>query len=99
MVNASEQLREWEWPIPPEMLVFGADGGDSVYGVWLAAGDTREPIVVECLEASDLTIVGDDLASFLTSRTAYYLILFASDGYDLLPALDVLGIPEELRDL
>jgi hypothetical protein len=39
LTTSSRLLREWEWPIPEEILVFGGDGSEEVYGLWLGARD------------------------------------------------------------
>jgi hypothetical protein len=96
----TEQLREWGWTLPSELLVFGGDGSDGTYGLWIETTADREPIVVETIDVGDsFSVVGDDLASFLTGRSAFYLLLYTSDGFELDPALDVLDVPLELRDM
>jgi hypothetical protein len=102
LVNLTQQLREWDWQLPPEILVFGGDGSDSAYGLWAADGMIHEPVVIEigeCFDPMCFTIVGDDLASFLTGRTAYYLLLYASDGFKVMLGLDVLEVPDKLLEL
>src|SRR5438445_2097787 len=41
LTNASDKLREWKWPIPEELVVFGDNGGDELFGVWLPEGPVR----------------------------------------------------------
>lgn len=35
LVNLSGKLREWGWPIPNEVLVFGGSVSDALFGLWL----------------------------------------------------------------
>jgi hypothetical protein len=62
-------------------------------------GATR-PLVValgESFTPDSLAVVGDNLAGFLAGRSAFYLMSYALDGYELGPALDALGVPNSLR--
>ena len=100
LTAGSEQLREWGWTLPSELLVFGGDGSDGTYGLWIETTADRESIVVETIDVGDsFSVVGDDLASFLTGRSTFYLLMYTSDGFELAPALDVLDVPFELRDM
>jgi hypothetical protein len=91
------QLRAWDWPLPDDVLVVGGDGGDGTHGLWISDFAGREPIVVETVDAGEsFAVVGDDLASFLVGRSAYYLLLY-SDYFDPERALDVLEVPNDLR--
>jgi hypothetical protein len=92
-------LREHDWPISAEVLVFGGDGSDSLFGIWLpkTAGSVFEHPIVEIGEIFDtpknMAVVGTSLLRFLYSRTADYLLLHrADDG-----ALDAIGVPKNLR--
>jgi hypothetical protein len=97
LTAGTEQLREWGWTLPPELLVFGGDGSDGTYGLWIETTADREPIVVETIDVGgSFAVVGDDLASFLVGRSAYYLLLYA-DYFDPTQALDTLEVPNELR--
>jgi hypothetical protein len=100
LTTASDLMREWMWPVPPEMLVMGGNGSEEHYGLWLHDDSETNPIIVEIGEddaENALAVVGDDLAGFLAGHSAYYLLMFASDGYDLGPALDAIGLPREIR--
>ena len=97
ITTGTAQLREWNWTLPSEMLVFGDDGSDGTYCLWMEKSADREPIVVETVDAGgSFAVVGDDLASFLIGRSAYYLLLYA-DYFDPTNALDTLEVPNELR--
>lgn len=76
---------------PRELLLFGTDGSDSVFGLWI--GRRRgEPVVVEMDEGGGgLALVGTSLARFLVGRTAFFLE--NGDRH----ALAVLGVPRRLR--
>lgn len=102
LTTASALMRSWHFPVPHELVMFGGNGSENWYGVWLPEEGRARPVVVELGEDDSpdaLAIVGDDIASFLAAHSAYYLNSFASDGYDLKPALDVLGVPDSLRGL
>lgn len=97
VTTSTGQLQEWDWQLPEEMLVIGGDGSDGTYGLWIDGDANREPIVVETIDTGEaLAVVGDDLASFLVGRSAYYLLLYA-DYFDPSRALDVLELPDSLR--
>lgn len=99
LTTQSDQLREWEWPIPDELVIFGGNGSDDMYGIWLPASNIpHAPVVVSVGEAMDsYAVVGDTLAGFLAARSAYYLLSDFVDSFDPVPALDALGVPAELR--
>jgi len=100
ITTGTQQLREWDWPLPPDVLVFGDDGSDSTHCLWIEEGSDREPIVVETVDAGEMfALAGDDLASFLVGRSAFYLLMYASDGFDLTAALNALEVPNELRGI
>jgi hypothetical protein len=35
--DLADELRDSEWPIPPELLMFGGDGSDNHWGIWYPA--------------------------------------------------------------
>ncbi len=87
------------WPLPEELVLFGDEGADNMYGIWMP-GSSEEPIVVECgacFEEPCMAVAGDDIPSFLLGHSADYFLTTASDFYDVEPMLDVLGLPAELR--
>jgi hypothetical protein len=68
LANASDRLRSWEWPVPDEMVIFGSNGQDSSFGVWVPRDGGARPIVVEIgeiFEDACLAVVGDDLEFFM----------------------------------
>ncbi len=96
--SASEKLRSWDWPIPNEVLVFGDNGGDELFGIWLP--DTQgkvftHPILVigEIFEPRCMAIEATGLVPFLLGWTAYYFLLYEVEN----SLLDELGLPESLR--
>lgn len=99
VVTASDLLREWEHPIPDEMVVFGGDGADDTLGLWIPATGRARPYVIDLVplfEPETMSIVGDSLDNFLRGWTAMYLL--TEEEYDVQPALDALGVPDQLRD-
>ena len=98
ITTGTAQLREWNWDLPPELLVIGDDGSDGTYGLWIDDPLSLEPIVLEVDGTGGaFAVVGDDLASFLVGRSAFYLLGYASNGLDLTATLDTLEVPSELR--
>lgn len=79
---------------PPELLLFADDGSDSLFGVWAPnqTRGTRTPVVEYDPGGGGLALAGTSVQQFLTTRTAYYLML-----YEASPALDALGVPSALR--
>lgn len=100
VVTNGDQLREWEWPIPEELVVFGGDGAGDLFGIWLPTQGKAKPVILtvgSIFTRASLAVVGDDFAGFLAGRSAYYLLLNAMDGFDSEAALDALGVPDKLR--
>jgi hypothetical protein len=99
VATSSARLREQEWPIPDELVVFGGNGAGDLFGVWLPAGGEARPIVVMVGvifgDERAFAVVGDDLASFMAGWLAFYLLI--DDELDVAPALAALGVPDELR--
>jgi len=99
LVGASDFLRDAEWPIPPELVVFGSSGTGEPFGLWLPQDQSgARPFVVqvgEIFEDASFAVVGDDLLSFLTGWCAYYLLLLAEHRAGAI--LDVLGVPDHVR--
>jgi hypothetical protein len=101
VTTASRLLRSWDWPIPDELVLFGAEGADDQLGLWLPIDGGGRPIVVAVgavFEERSFAIVGDDLPGFLLAQTAFYLLSFADDE-DTAEAVEALGLPEHLRAL
>src|SRR5262249_11401604 len=97
LTTASDLMRAWRWEIPPEMLIFGGNGSAVEYGLWFRNPHFQSPLIVAIGENQGLAVVGDSLAGFLAGHSAYYLLLYATKGYELTPALDALGVPAPLR--
>jgi hypothetical protein len=94
LTTSSRLLREWEWPIPDEVLVFGGDGSEEVYGLWLGARDqARFPDpVLAFVEGAGPFFLATGLRAFLTAETAIHLAL---EGRGQV-AVDCLGAPRAL---
>jgi len=98
LAEFSDRLREGNWPIPDELLMFASDGSDSNFGLWCPKGETMpdDPPVVEVgevFEPACLALVGTRFSMFLKSRSGYYLVMDAPDE-----VLDVIEVPEVLRE-
>jgi hypothetical protein len=96
VATLSDDIREAGAPLPPEVVVFGGDGSDALFGLWLPKGRTPDapaPVIELDVSGDPYALVGTDLARFLKGRTAYYLILIEADP----SALDALGVPKKLR--
>lgn len=96
--SASIQLREWEWPIPKEVLVFGDNGSDDQFGLWMPTTKNKnlaQPIIQigEIFEPGCMAFAGSSLLNFLLTYTSLYLML--EEGFE--SALDLLGVPKKLR--
>jgi hypothetical protein len=101
-VSLSEELREYEWRIPQELVVFGDNGGDESFGLWLPTSrSTTDPVpVIEIAEGGEaaleleerdgFAVIGTGLPNFLTSWSAYYLLLLEAET----AALEALSVPE-----
>ncbi len=94
------QLRDWGWKIPAELLVFGGEGVDALYGVWRSPDAPCWQPVVAVVVDGDLAVVGDNVASFIAGRMASHAILDAAEGDDRAAAiLGALSVPDALRAL
>jgi len=99
LTTAAGLLRSWGWSVADELVVFGDDGSDDLFGLWLPADGPARGLVVQMAEGFDdasLAVVGTDLAGFLRAWTAFY-VLVAGDFDGSAAALDVLGVPPALR--
>jgi len=100
LVTGSSQLREWEWLIPDELVIFGNNGSDDLFGLWMPqgiAGKAQIPVIMvgEIFTPRCMAVVGTSLASFLKAWSAFYI---QNDPDDIGDALDALGVPSELRN-
>jgi hypothetical protein len=87
-------------PDPPEDLIdLGSDGSDGRFGIWaLKDGSGSHPAIEigECAPGECLAIVGEDLASYLGARSAFYILGFTRFLPRWRQAVDVLGLPIDL---
>ena len=104
LIDYSDKLREWKWPIPEELIAFGGNGSDELFGVWLPTergpGHPHPIIEVgEIFEDKSFAVVGTDLCKFLTIWTAFYTMLCLPEisTRKTKKALDALGVPANLR--
>jgi hypothetical protein len=98
VARASTVHREWDWPVPDEVVIFGSDGCGDPLGLWLPETGTARPVVVKIgaiFELGCMGIVGEDLNAFLRAWTAYYLLL--PDRMSATAGLDALELPDYLR--
>lgn len=98
LTTATPQLREWHWQIPSEVLVFGDDGSDSLFGIWLpeARHPKFEHPVLEIgtiFGPQCMAVVGTGFLPFLYGWTTFYLMLLEADSM----ALDAIELPASLR--
>jgi len=96
VTKSSSFLRNNQWPIPEELVVFAGDGTGDSFGLWLPTAEHHAPLVIEVggiFEEGSFAIVGTSLSAFLRGRTAYYLLLLECPAQ----ALDALEVPRSLR--
>jgi len=96
VVSLNKMFRESRPDFPVEPVFFGTDGSDTQYALWISNRNGRLPDcpVIATFEMQEpFAIAGTSLVNLLTCRTAFYLMLEP----DTLTALDVLGLPRELR--
>jgi hypothetical protein len=98
LVGMSGRLRSWKWPIPNELLMFGGNGSDDLFGLWYPAGanpDAPTPVIMvgSIFEPRCLALAGTDLPAFLRAWSGYFMVLLDASP----AALDVLGLPPSLR--
>jgi hypothetical protein len=99
LVDHSAILREHEWRVPPELVIFGDTGSETFFGIWSPKRPGGKMPVIEVGGVFDdpkcLAVHGTDFLRFLKARTALYLMKASED----LPneALEALGVPGPLR--
>ena len=92
----TNQLKEWDFLIPNEVLAFADNGGDSTYAIWIEQNDLSDSPIIEigtCFDSPCLSIVGTSLFNFLLGWTAYYFLLYEVNT----EAIDLIKLPKELR--
>jgi len=95
----SEELRARGWLIPDQVLMFGGNGSDEVFGLWCPDQDSTDvdpPAVMVgmTLKPACLALVGSRFSRFLMGWTAYYMVLLNAPG----EAFEVLGLRGELQE-
>ncbi len=97
LMDFSQFLRDAEWPIPAEVIMFGDTGGDELLGFWLPAdASPAEPVPVvevgEIFERDCMSLVGTDVALFLKGWCGYFLALYEAPD----AAKTAIGLPRDL---
>jgi hypothetical protein len=96
VLRASAFLRRYDWPIPPEVIVFASNGQGESLGLWLPKDGSGRPFVIEVgeiFEDDSLSVTGTSLTGFLRGRSAYYLLALQAPP----AALEALGLPVEFK--
>jgi hypothetical protein len=95
LVGLTNDVRQQQGNVPPELVLFGGDGSDQYVGLWLRSKtpSSDAPVIQRPLGDTPLAIAGTSLCAFLTGRTAYYLLLIEAP----VAALDAIAVPDELR--
>jgi hypothetical protein len=93
----AEDLRDNEWDIGPELLVFGGNGSDEHWALWYPAGaspDSPTPVVEigEIFDGGGLALLGSSLPRFLRMISGFHLA-----GRENSAASDAIGLPLNLR--
>jgi hypothetical protein len=101
ITDATSQHRLWEWQIPNEVLLFGDNGSESLYGFWIPDADRNNilPIIEigELFEPDCMSLVATNLENFLVVQTAYFLMVYSDELRVVAEnALKLLGIPQIL---
>lgn len=102
VTHASNKLREWGWVIPEEVIVFGDNGGDEQYGIWIPKGKvpSRTYPVIEIGEnfsPKNMAIVGTSFDIFL--KTITFLRIGLIDNLTDKKLLDQFVLPSTSKDL
>ncbi|PYG01677.1 hypothetical protein SAMN05216184_101136 [Georgenia satyanarayanai] len=99
VTGGSRQLRQWDWPVPEELVVLGDSGGEEVLGVWVVPEAQRTLVVTmgSPLDEPALAVLGTSLAGFLAAWSAYFLPLGdPGDDPAIADCLAELGAPAPL---
>lgn len=98
IVGVGDRLRSSGWRLPASALPIGTDGAGSIVALWYPRGqradaNTHVVLIGDPDVEGYMAVVGTSLPGFLTGWTAFYLVALGTSG----AALDVLGLPAELR--
>jgi hypothetical protein len=93
----AEDLRDSDWDIPPELLVFGGSGSDEHWALWYPDGaspDDPTPVIEigEIFDGGGLALLGSSLPRFLRMISGFHLA-----RRDNPAASDAIGLPQALR--
>jgi len=96
--HASRLAREAEWPIPPEVTLFGRDTGGEVLGVWTGARDASKypsPVVLTGLvfEPAAHALLATSFERYLLTTTVWHCL----DTEFANIAFDTFHVPGKLR--
>jgi hypothetical protein len=97
LLDYSEWLREAEWPIPQEVLMFGGDGSDELFGLWYPpefSPDGPTPVIEigSIFEPGCMAVSSTNLPSFLRAWSGYFLAMLGAPE----AALVAIGLPRPL---
>jgi hypothetical protein len=93
----AQDLRDSDWDIAPELLVFGGNGSDEHWALWYPAGaspDDPTPVIEigEIFDGGSLALIGSSLPCFLRMVSGFHLA-----GRENSEASDAIGLPHALR--
>jgi hypothetical protein len=93
----AEDLRDSDWDIAPELLVFGGNGSDEHWALWYPDGaspDDPTPVIEigEIFDGGGLALLGSSLPRFLQMISGFHLA-----GRQNSAASDAIGLPQSLR--
>jgi len=101
LMESTIWLRNVGWCIPDQVLVFGGNGSNELFGIWLAPTLNAafcNPIIqvggIFERGSGCMAVEATNLLSFLAIRTAGYFLFLDERPTK---ALDHLGLPQELR--
>jgi len=95
VVSLAQFFRQQGQFVPTELVIFGGNGSDNCFGLWLPRerlAASEVPVIMRPLGDSALALVGTDFTRFLTGWTAYYLNLLGVPS----SAMAALGVPQDL---
>ena len=103
--HASRLAREAEWPIPPEVVLFGRDTGGEVLGIWTGARDVEKypsPVVLTGLifAPASHSLLATSVERYLLTTTVWHCFgtEYAPDAYAAFKVPRELQV-DELEDL